>query len=84
MFAGILHRSSATVLNVGAALWVMDPAVNTLVNSIPMPDYVLDVVRSINGVQHAVPLYSGGALVKLRSGVYQSVTVLGLWRTSTR
>ncbi len=78
MFAGILHRSSATVLNVGAAIWVMDPAVNTPANSIPMPDYVLDAVRSINGVKYAVPLYSGVALVKLRSGVYQSVTVLGL------
>jgi putative ABC transport system permease protein len=78
MFAGILHRSSATVLNVGAKLWVMDPAVNTPANSIPMPDYVLDAVRSINGVKYAVPLYSGGALVKLRSGVYQSVTVIGI------
>ncbi len=78
MFAGILHRSSATVLNIGAKVWVMDPAVNTPANSIPMPDYVLDAVRSINGVRYAVPLYSGGALVKLRSGVYQSVTVIGL------
>jgi putative ABC transport system permease protein len=78
MFAGILHRSSATVLNIGAKIWVMDPAVNTPVNSIPMPDYILDFVRSIRGVKYAVPLYSGGALVKLRNGVYQSVTVLGL------
>ena len=78
MFAGILHRSSATVLNIGAKIWVMDPAVNTPANSIPLPDYVLDFVRSINGVKYAVPLYSAGALVKLRSGVYQSVTVLGL------
>jgi len=78
LFAGILQRSSATVINIGATLWVMDPAVNTPANSIPMPDYILDVVRSINGVKYAVPLYSGGALVKLRSGDYQSVTVLGL------
>jgi putative ABC transport system permease protein len=78
MFSGILHRSSATVLNVGARLWVMDPAVNSPANSIPLPDYILDAVRSMNGVKYAVPLYSGGALVKLRSGVYQSVTVLGL------
>jgi putative ABC transport system permease protein len=78
MFAGILHRSSATVLNIGAKIWVMDPAVNTPANSIPLPDYVLDAVRSISGVKYAVPLYSGGALVKLRSGVYQYVTVLGL------
>ncbi len=78
MFAGILHRASATVVNVGAKVWVMDPAVNTPANSIPMPDYVLDAVRSINGVKYAVPLYSGAGLVKLRSGDYQAVTVIGL------
>ena len=78
MFAGILQRASATVLNVGAPVWVMDPNVTTVANSIPMPDYVLDSVRSMNGVKYAVPLYSGGALVRLRSGVYQSVTVIGL------
>jgi putative ABC transport system permease protein len=78
LFAGILTRSSATVLNVGASMWVMDPAVQTVQNSIGMPDYVLDAVRSIQGVDYAVPLYSGGALVKLSNGTYQSVTVLGL------
>lgn len=78
MFAGILYHSSATVVNIGAKIWVMDPAVNTPINSIPMPDYVQDAVRSIKGVKYAVPIYSGGALVKLQSGVYQSVTVLGL------
>ena len=78
MFAGILHRSSATVLNIGAKVWVMDPAVNTPINSIPLPAYVLDAARSIHGVKYAVPLYSGGALVKLRRGVYQSVTVIGI------
>ncbi len=78
MFAGILYRSSSTVINIGAKIWVMDPAVNTVANSIPMPDYVLDAVRSINGVKYAVGLYSGGALAKLPNGVYQSVTVIGL------
>jgi putative ABC transport system permease protein len=78
MFAGILTRSSSTILNVGAKVWVMDPAVTTPASSIPMPDYVVDAVRSINGVKYAVPIYSGGALVKLRSGAYQAVTVIGL------
>lgn len=78
MFAGILKRASATVLNVGAQVWVMDPAVNNVVSSIPMPDYVLDAARSIPGVNYAVPLYSGAALVKLHDGTYQAVTVLGL------
>jgi len=78
MFAGILHRASSTIINIGAKIWVMDPAVNTPANSIPMPDYILDAARSINGVKYAVPLYSGAGLVKLRKGVYQSVTVIGL------
>jgi putative ABC transport system permease protein len=82
MFAGILSKASATIINVGATVWIMDHAVNTPANSIPMPDYVLDAVRSISGVKYAVPLYSGVGLVKLRSGTYQSVTVLGLDDTS--
>ena len=56
----------------------MDPALQTVANTIGMPDYVLDTVRSIQGVDYAVPVYSGGALVKLTDGNYQSVTVVGL------
>ena len=82
LFAGVLDKSSSTVTNIGAKMWVMDPAVTTVANSIGMPDYVLDAVRSMNGVKFAVPLYSGAALVKLRDGTYQPVTVIGLDDTS--
>ncbi|HUB90155.1 MAG TPA: ABC transporter permease [Dyella sp.] len=82
LFAGILNRSAATVTNVGATIWIMDPAVQTVASSIPMPDYLLDAVRSIRGVRYAVPLYSGGAQVKLKDGTYQAVTVMGLDDTS--
>jgi len=82
LFAGILSRSSSTVINVGASIWVMDPAIQTVANSIPLPDSVLDRVRSIPGVKYAVPLYSGGALLKLRDGTYQAATVVGLDDTS--
>ena len=75
LFAGILQRASATVINIGASIWVMDPAIQTVANTIPLPDYVLDEVRSIPGVKYAVPLYSGGALLKLRDGTYQAANV---------
>jgi len=78
MFSGIMARASATVINIGAKVWVMDPSVNTVANTIPLPDYTLDEVRSIPGVKYAVPLYSGGALLKLRSGAYQAVNIVGL------
>ncbi len=82
MFAGMMKKASATVTNTGAKVWVMDPAVTNVSSAVPMPDYVLDAVRSIEGVKYAVPLYSGAALVRLRSGTYQPVTVLGLDDTS--
>ncbi len=76
--AGILDRAYSNVTNIGAAIWIMDPAVNTVTSPIPMPNYLLDAVRSIDGVTYAVPLFIGGALVKLESGTYQTVTVVGL------
>ena len=82
MFAGVLNRASATVINIEAKVWVMDPSVQTVTNTIGMPDYTLDAVRSMNGVKFAVPLFSGGALVKLQDGTYQAVNVIGLDDTS--
>jgi putative ABC transport system permease protein len=82
LFAGILEKSSSDVINIGAQIWVMDQGVHTVVDNIPMPDYVLDAVRSINGVKFAVPLFSGGGLVKLQDGVYQPVTIIGIDDTS--
>ena len=78
MFAGILNRAYANVTNIGAAMWIMDPAVNTVTSPIAMPDYLLDAVRSMDGVTYAVPIMLGGGMVKLSDGTYQSVTVVGL------
>ncbi len=82
LFSGILSRSSATVINIGASIWVMDPAIQTVANSIPLPSFMLDEVRSIPGVKYAVPLYSGSALLKLHDGTYQAANVIGLDDTS--
>ena len=78
MFAGVMSRASATVINTGSSVWVMDPAVNTVANAIPIPDYVLDAVRSLDGVKYAVPLFTGSGLVKLKNGDYQAVSIMGL------
>ncbi|HTR52488.1 MAG TPA: ABC transporter permease [Kofleriaceae bacterium] len=82
LFSGMMKKASSTVTNTGAKMWVMDRSVTNVASAIPLPDYVLDSVRSIDGVRYAVPLYSGGALLRLRDGTYQPVTVLGLDDTS--
>jgi putative ABC transport system permease protein len=79
---GELDHSSAMVTNIGAPVWVMDPGVENGAAQIGMPDYILDAVRSMQGVRYAVPLYYGGAQVKLSDGRYQAVTVVGLDETS--
>ena len=78
LFAGIMQRTGATILNIGAKMWVMDPSVNTQTDNIPIPDYMLDAVRSLKGVKYAVPLYSGSGLLKLASGRYQSASIIGI------
>ncbi len=78
MFFGIIEHSAANIINIGAKMWVMDPDVQTPQNSIPMPDYVLDAVRSIPGVEYALPIYIGAGLVRLDNGTYQAATVVGL------
>ncbi len=82
MFAGILNRAYSNVTNIGATMWIIDPAVNTASNAIPMPDYLLDAVRSMDGVAYAVPLLVGSAQVRLASGTYQACSVVGLDDTS--
>ncbi|MHB8412575.1 MAG: ABC transporter permease [Candidatus Acidiferrales bacterium] len=82
MLIGVLNHSASMVTNVGAPVWVMDPSVQNIATAIGLPDYVLDAVRSMQGVKYAVPLYSSGALVKLADGTYQPVTVIGLDDTS--
>lgn len=78
VFSGIMQRTSATIINIGAKMWVMDHSVNIQTDNIPVPDYLLDVVKSIKGVKYAVPLYSGTGLVKLADGQYQAATIIGL------
>ena len=77
MFAGVMSRASATVINTGSSVWVMDRAVNTVANSIPIPDYVLDAVRSLDGVKYAVPLHRQW-IGELKNGDYQAVSIMGL------
>jgi len=49
MFAGILNRAYSTVTNIGAGMWIMDPAVNTASSAIPLPDYLLDACAAWTG-----------------------------------
>jgi putative ABC transport system permease protein len=73
-----MQRTASEIINLGAKVWVMDLSVTNARDNIPLPDYVLEVVKSIQGVKFAVPIYIGGGLARMQSGNYQAVMIIGL------
>jgi putative ABC transport system permease protein len=78
-FAGFMTRGFALISeNPQADVWVMDPAVNSPEHTTNMPDSTLQRVRSIEGVQSAVPLALGTTDVHFANGQFQSFEVIGV------
>jgi len=64
--------------NHGADVWVMDPTVQSVELTTNLPTSALDRVRSVDGVQSAVPLALGRAEVRFANGAFQSFQVIGV------
>ena len=63
LFSGILSRASSTVINIGASIWVMDPAVQTVANTIPVGNLLSSNGRAWSvGADASAPLFQGGSL----------------------
>jgi putative ABC transport system permease protein len=56
----------------------MDPAVDSVEQTVNMPDSALDRVRSVNGVDFAVPLALGTVDVRFPNGRFQPFQVIGV------
>jgi putative ABC transport system permease protein len=79
-FAGFMTRGFALISeNPQADIWVMDPAVNSTEHTTNIPSSVLDQVRSIAGVQSAVPLALGSAEIHFPNGEFQTFQVIGVY-----
>jgi putative ABC transport system permease protein len=78
-FAGFMTRGFALISeNPEADVWVMDPAVNSTEHTTNIPSFMLDRVRSIEGVQSAVPLALGSTEVHFPNGAFQTFQVIGV------
>lgn len=79
IFIGLMSRTYAVVTDMKAAdIWVMDPQVRNIDDVRPMSDNELYRIRSVDGVQWAVPLFKGNIRAKLPNNNYQVCVVLGL------
>ncbi len=78
-FGGLMTRSFALIAeNPSVDVWVMDPAVGAVEQTINIPGSALNRVRSVEGVRSAVPLALATADVRFPNGRFQSVQVIGV------
>jgi len=78
-FAGFMTLGFSLISeNTAADVWVMDPAVDSVEQTINMPDYVLDRVRNVEGVRYATPLTLGTLDARFPNGRFQTFEVIGV------
>ncbi|MFM7128391.1 MAG: hypothetical protein ACKO0V_03425, partial [bacterium] len=88
IFWGLMLRTCAQIYDLrGADLWVMDPSVAFIDDVKPMLERQLGIVRGVDGIKWAVPLYKGNARTKLtftdpntgrRVDITEQVILIGL------
>ena len=79
IFIGLMTRTASQVLDVREAdVWVMDPRVNYVDEVEALPDEALGRVRSVAGVEWAVPFYKGLAILRTREGLLNQISLLGV------
>lgn len=79
IFVNLVERGASGVYNAPEAqIWVMDPVSRTTDVSYAMPATALDKVRSVTGVEWAVPHLRAQANVRTREGDLEGVAVIGV------
>ncbi|MDC7694181.1 ABC transporter permease [Asticcacaulis sp. DXS10W] len=79
IFVGIMSRTANAITSVREAdVWVMDPRVRYVDEVEPMRDVELSRVRSVPGVDWAVPFYKGLSTIRLADGLTQQVQLIGV------
>ncbi len=79
IFVNLIERGASGVYNAPEAeIWVMDPVSRTTDVSYAMPSTALDEVRSVPGVEWAVPHLRANASVRTSTGDLEGVTIIGV------
>lgn len=82
VFCGLMLWTTATLKNAPAPIWVVETEVRQVNQTIAMRDTDLGRVRSVKGVDWAMPLYSGVQNVRLDDGSLTVVQLLGIDATT--
>ncbi len=79
IFFGLMIRTYSIITDTPQAeIWVMDPNVKMIDDIKPLRDTDLFRVRSIEGVEWAVPFFKGTIRARLQDGTFQTCNLLGV------
>ncbi|MEM7665209.1 MAG: ABC transporter permease [Pseudomonadota bacterium] len=79
IFVNLIERGASGVFNApDAEIWVMDPVSRTTDVKYEMPSTALDEVRSVRGVEWAVPHLRAVASVRTGTGDLEGVAIIGV------
>ena len=78
VFCGLILWTTSTLKNVGAPIFVVEERVEQINEINPLRDTDVARVRSVTAVRWAMPLYSGIQRVRLASGSFKTVQLLGI------
>jgi putative ABC transport system permease protein len=78
IFWGLMMWSQANISNLNVPIWVTDPGIAQVDEVKPIASTAVDRVRSVDGVEWAVPLYKGLLRARLADGDYHQITLTGL------
>ncbi len=78
VFCGLMMWTTATIRNIDVPIWVCDAKVEQVNEVVPLRDVDVNRVRSVKGVEWAVPLYWGIIQTRLPNGAFQQVQLTGL------
>ena len=79
IFINLIERGASGVYNAPEAeVWVMDPVSRTTDVNYAMPSTALDEVRSVPGVEWAVPHLRANANVRTGTGDLEGVAIIGV------
>ena len=82
IFWGLMIWSQSGISNINVPVWVTDPEINQVEEVKPLADTAVTVVRSVPGVEWAVPLYKGLQRARLEDGNYEQISLVGLDATT--
>ncbi len=78
VFCGLMMWTTSTLKNVPAPIWVVETKVQQVNETNPMRDTDVGLVRSVDGVAWAMPLYSGIQRVRQPDGSFKIIQLIGI------